>query len=172
MDQRFINNLSRLFLSHERLLVHRAAQILRSPTDAEDIVQDVMLAVLSAPSMLAGVERVRGWLLTLVHRRCVDFLRRKVGRRKVETVAGENISWIPDSPDIKVEEKELEAAFTEAVEDLPENLQTVFMANAVENKPFRVISEETGIPMGTLMARKQKASRLVRARLNKKGYEF
>ena len=50
-----------------------------------------------------------------------------------------------------------------------EPLRFAFVENGLNKRTFNEISEKTGIPMGTLMARKAKAVQIVREKLEQKG---
>jgi RNA polymerase sigma-70 factor (ECF subfamily) len=58
-----------------------AMKIVREPTVAEEVVQDVFMKLWSRPGIFSSERgKFSGWLLTLVHNRSVDKLRRlKVG---------------------------------------------------------------------------------------------
>jgi len=55
------------------------------------------------------------------------------------------------------------------VDSLPADLRWVVVKNELEEMTFREISEESGVPMGTLMARKAKAIELLRRDLKGRG---
>lgn len=154
-----------------RRMLSRARQVLRSEVDAEDAVQDVMLTLLRAPDMLSGVERVTGWLLTMVYRRSVDIIRRE--RRRDGWDSDDVIAELfPEgSNSADMESDELVEAVYGALNELPEDQRFVILANAVEGISFKDISEETGVPMGTLMARKKRGLDRIRARLREQAYE-
>ena len=77
-------DVAELFGVHGAVLVRAARGLVRSEADAEDAVQDTMVAVLSAPHLLSVIENIGGWLYTLVQRRCVDILRGENVRRSGE----------------------------------------------------------------------------------------
>ena len=164
-----MRSIGEVFSAYGRSMFERAKRLVRSEADAEDVVQEVMATVLRAPHVLAGVEHLGGWLLTLVSRRCVDVFRR--GKREDEAAAERLLGKVleEEGPAESAEQGELWEGIGEAIEALPEELRDAFVENAVEGKPFREISEETGVPMGTLMARKQKAVGLIREGLRQKG---
>jgi hypothetical protein len=56
MSSQELEPISELFTAQGRELVGRARRLLRSPSDAEDAVQDAMLALIEAPYLLGGVE--------------------------------------------------------------------------------------------------------------------
>lgn len=160
-------DVDQLLATHGKDLLIRARRLL-GPDDAEDVLQDVALSLMEAPHMLAGVERVGAWLMTLVTRRCIDLIRRN--RRRREQLALMDDEAADDgSPDEPLEVNELLDGMATGLADLPAPLREVLIANVLHERPFRVIAEQTGTPMGTLMARKQKAVRLLREHLSRRG---
>lgn len=158
-----------LFGTYGERMREWANRILGSLQDAEDVVQEVMLGLLSAPHVLSGVENLGGWLYTLVRRRCVDEIRRSKRRREVEEDdVMEELFHRELSGDLG--EEELLQAVIAAVEALPGLLRGAFIGNALEEKTFREMSEESGVPMGTLMARKKRAVDLIREELERGGW--
>lgn len=72
-------------------------------------------------------------------------------------------------PAKEVENERLAKNLALAIESLTPELQLAFVGNAVDGLTFRELSEITGIPMGTLMARKAKAVQCLRNRLYSEG---
>lgn len=148
-------------------LLQRARRALRSDADAEDAAQEAMLAVLRAPHLLAGVERLGAWLSQLVYRRAVDIIRGNVRRRAGDADAGLAELFAGDDPEELMARDEVCAAVAAAIDELPPELRFAFVQNALEDRTFQEMSAQSGIPMGTLMARKQKAVELIRSRLRR-----
>jgi len=163
-------SIARLFTDHRDSLLARARRILRSEADAEDVVQEVMLAVLRGPDLLSGVERVLGWLMTLVHRRAVDLVRRNARHRRLE--GDDEVAGFLHRDDVADPEASEAAAqaIAAALAELPDEQARAFAASALEGKTFREMSEQTGTPAGTLMARKKRAADHIRARLREWGF--
>lgn len=154
---------------HGPALLRAARSLLRTEADAEDAVQDAMVAVLRAPHLLGLVERTGGWLYTVVRRRCLDILRRGTLRSEERAEALEAL--FDDAPDAAehLERQELVLAVADAVSRLDAPLRFAFVENALEGRTFKEISAESGIPMGTLMARKYRAVEAIRKRLCDQG---
>jgi len=160
-----------IFERHGQEMIRRAKSVLRSDADADDVVQDVMLTIVRAPHLLDVVERLGAWLLSLVHRRCIDVLRGGARRdaKEAETPGGiRDVLPGRDPADI-AESDETCRAIAQAIDRLDDELRTVFVANVLEEKTYREISRETRIPMGTLMARKARALATVRDDLARRG---
>ena len=75
--------LAELYDRHGRVAYGLALRIVRDPALAEDAVQDAFLAAWrSASRFVAERAKASTWLLTLVHRRAVDLVRREQRRRE------------------------------------------------------------------------------------------
>jgi RNA polymerase sigma factor (sigma-70 family) len=159
-----------ILAEHGREMLRRARRALGSDADADDAVQEVMLSLVRAPHVLGAVERIGAWLLALVHRRCVDLVRVDRRREGKETAGGAGGSPLGADPAELAEQEELARAVARAVDALPEELRRAFVGNALEEKTFREMSAESGVPMGTLMARKARAVDLLRAELRRRGF--
>jgi RNA polymerase sigma factor (sigma-70 family) len=161
-----LTSIAELFREHARGLLGRARRVLGSQADAEDAVQEVMVALLESPNVLGSVDLVAAWLYTLVKRRAIDILRAKTRRRRRE---GEDLveELLDQTADLgqALESEELARALADAIRELPEPLASAFTANAIDGITFREMSERTGVPMGTLMARKKRATDRIRERL-------
>lgn len=71
------NALEELYNRHGRGCFGLAMKIVRDPGIAEEVVQDVFVKLWNRPStFVPGRGRFSGWLLTLIHNRSVDKLRR------------------------------------------------------------------------------------------------
>jgi len=155
---------------HYPLMVRKARALLRSDMDAEDAVQDAMLSLLEAPHLFSTIERIGGWLSTLVVRRCADLLRSKVRRREKEANAAIEEMIAALGADDLVDSMAFARAVAAAIDGLPGELRSVFVRNALEGMTFREISALTGVPMGTLMARKKRAMDIVREHVRRQGF--
>jgi RNA polymerase sigma factor (sigma-70 family) len=163
-------SIAELFTAHAERLKRRARRILGSDADAEDAVQEVMLTILNAPHALSAVDRLVGWLFTLVRRRCADIIRSDAARRAREVGATiDELFAGSGDPAALMETEEAAGLVAEVVEELPATLKYAFVANALEGLTYRQMSEDSGVPMGTLMSRKQNAVEAIRARLRGKG---
>ncbi len=159
-----------IFAEHGQDMVRWARRVLRSDADADDAIQEVMLALTRAPHVLQAVDRMRSWLFALVRGRCVDLIRKD--RRRKEREVGTSIEEIfgGADPDELAEREDVCKAVAQAVDALPSKLRWAFVKNELEEMTFREMAQESGVPMGTLMARKAKAAELLRGDLRRQGF--
>lgn len=172
MRQTTAISLEQIAETYRSEMTSRARRILSSDADAEDAVQETLLTILKSPHVLGGIERLGGWLLTLVTRRCIDIIRRETTRRNRESEVGLSDLFETEDPSTFIDRDEVAVAVADAVRDLAPPLRDAFVMNALEMKTFKEMSESTGIPMGTLMARKKKAVTKIRKALSRLGFDI
>jgi RNA polymerase sigma factor (sigma-70 family) len=144
-------------------LLAAARRMVRNAQDAEDLLQDVFAGAMANLDALSAVENLPGWLFATLRNRLVDLWRRsRVHRRAGETaVSAETLAEIAKaaglSPEDHVVMMELSEALADAIAALPRDQRDVIEAQALEGIGFRELSERSGLPMGTLLARKRYA---------------
>src|SRR6516225_10904633 len=73
-------DLTALVETHSALLFRVAHSLLRSPAEAEDVVQDTFLRVLQHPRALPGIRDHRVWLVRIAWNLALDRIRRRNSR--------------------------------------------------------------------------------------------
>ncbi|MEP6758122.1 MAG: sigma-70 family RNA polymerase sigma factor [Actinomycetota bacterium] len=146
-----------------------ALRITRSEQLAEEAVQEAFLQLWRAPERYDQARStVRRWLLTLVHARAVDLVRREQAqRRRAEGEAG-TISVEPDHADdvvAAVARPAERAAVHEALTVLPAEQRAVIDLMYFEGVSQSVVAERLGIPLGTVKSRSSLAMRKLRGAL-------
>ena len=66
--------------------VHRFLVALVGPHDADDCYQETWLAALRAYPQLRDATNLRGWVLTIAHRKAIDLTRRRAAISLVEEI--------------------------------------------------------------------------------------
>jgi RNA polymerase sigma-70 factor (ECF subfamily) len=146
--------LADLYDRYSAMLLRRALQIVHSMDAAEDVVQESYIAVWRDA---ARYDPDRGsliaWLLTIVHRRAVDRLRRTV--HTVALPATED-GWVvatdPD-PEQEVLTRLRTLAVRAALECLPQEQRRVIELSYLAGHTHRQIAQLTGCPLGTVKGR-------------------
>ncbi len=142
--------------------------------DAEDIVQDVMVNIFDRADLTIPIENLSAYIYRSLRNRIVDFFRKK--REEVsldaklsynrDTSLAELIRDVRgDSAAIR-EREELQERLYEAIESLNEKDRAIVIATEFDEVPFRELSQEWGIPMGTLLARKSRALQKIKKELS------
>ncbi|RMG22810.1 MAG: RNA polymerase sigma factor [Bacteroidetes bacterium] len=141
--------------------------------EAEDILQDVFYQ-LSATG-IDSIEQVSSWLFTVARNRITDTYRKKkpeaFSKRNGQQNAEGPLTLAEILPDLSSDPEEiyLRRLILEELEDalteLPEAQREVFVLHEFEDKSFKEMSEEMGIPLNTLLSRKRYAVLHLRKRL-------
>ena len=145
------------------------------PSDAEDILQDVFYELVEANRLLMPIDHVTGWLFRVARNRIIDLFRKKkpenfsdevVLDEENELLRFEDLLPSPDAgPEglylRKLALRELELA----VAELPPDQREVFVAQELEGRSFKEISQATGVSINTLLSRKRYAVMRLRERL-------
>ena len=162
----------------------RLERILRNfeipPEDAEDILQDVFAELVESYRVLRPVEQAAAWLFRVARNRITDLYRRQ---RPVSLEAafgaaeadpdGEGLllaDLLPapdDSPENRLLRETLMEALADALAELPVAQREVFVWHELEDKSFKEMEAETGVPLKTLISRKHYAVLHLRKRLQK-----
>ena len=131
--------------------------------DAQDLVQDVLLKLHGQRDRLAEVDAVSTWIGRVMYNQFIDNLRRYKSRR-LALVDDPVISADPDqAPAVEASTEDLaEGEFTinrvlAALDQLSDDHQLVIKLHDVEGYTLTEMVEITGIPLGTLKSRRQRA---------------
>jgi RNA polymerase sigma-70 factor (ECF subfamily) len=123
---------------------------------AEDIVQDAFLSLWRSGT---GYDRARGsvrsWVLSAVHNRAVDALRRK-GAKAGRDVPDEGIAErlrAPDATDVQVERRDQARRVRSALDELPADQRRVIELAYFGGLSHTQISEMLELPPGTVKGR-------------------
>jgi len=141
--------------------------------EAEDILQDVFYELLQAYRMMKPVEHVTGWLFRVARNRIVDLFRRnRPGSLSCPITSEEDsllledlLPSLDDGPEAAYARTILLEALEEALEELPEEQRSVFIAHELTGTSFKQLSDETGVSINTLLSRKRYAVLHLRRRL-------
>lgn len=147
-----------------------AQRIVRQPFLAEEIVQEVFLAVWRSPDgYRAERGSVKSWLLGMVHHRAVDAVRREESQRRRAEEAVPDAVGLGDDPGVTVVEElgipEERKAVRGALEELPSEQRQVLELMYFAGMSQSQISERLALPLGTVKSRTLLGMRRMRAAL-------
>jgi RNA polymerase sigma factor (sigma-70 family) len=129
-----------------------ALRILRDDTLAQDAVQDAFLAVWrSAAGFLPERAKASTWILTLVHRRAVDLVRREQ-RRRTEPLEPEQHP-ATDASDEEAAVRFYRRAVQDALVQLPADQRQAIELAYYGGLSQSEVAERLGQPLGTIKSR-------------------
>ena len=148
-----------------------ARRICVDPGLAEDVVQEAFLALWRNPS---GYDRARGgfgtWLMTVVHHRAVDAVRRENTQRKRNVPLTDEVSEHNAPSSAGADQDALTgvvgAEVREALQRLPEDQRQVIALAYLGGYTQIEVAALTGIPLGTVKSRTFAAIRRLRTTLH------
>jgi RNA polymerase sigma-70 factor (ECF subfamily) len=129
-----------------------ALRVLRDRALAEDAVQEAFLAIWRSAERYR-IERAKPstWVLTLVHRRAVDLVRRE-DRRRAEPLDEPHDDAGGDVPD-EAELRERRAAVQAALQQLPDDQRQALELAYYGGYTQSELAERLGVPLGTIKSR-------------------
>src|SRR5215210_3844044 len=166
--------LEKLYDRHIQSCFGLAMKIVREPSVAEEVVQEVFIKVWSRPDAFSpGRGSFRSWLLTVVHNGAVDKLRRMRARATVSILpihaesdsGGALIDMLPDSapsPHEQAWAEEKGGMVRHALRQLPNTEYQAITLAYFEGLTQREIAEKLDQPLGTVKTRTRSALQRLR----------
>ena len=135
-----------------RLAFRLAFRILRDRALAEDAVQEAFLAVwLSADAYKRERAKPSTWILTVVHRRAVDLVRREQSRRgePLEVAPEPSVGPVDEDAVLRDRRAAVQAALTQLPGDQRQALELAYYGGLTQSE----LAERLGVPLGTVKSR-------------------
>ncbi len=149
------DDFARELTAHLQALRRYATVLVGNTAAADDLVQDCIERALRQWTKLEHLERIGGWLRSILHNLHIDGLRRN--QRQGVSV---DISTAENDLAVVAPGRDSVAAldFDRALRRLSLEHKQVLLLVGLEGLNYREVAEELGVPLGTVM------SRLARAR--------
>ncbi len=126
--------------------------------DAEDILQDVALKLFSGADRYAPINNVAAFVYRSIKNKIIDIRRTSKGQREEEMNHDYlNLSEMLQTASDEVPTEEKITALKKCMSELKPHYREIIKAVDFEGYSYKTISEETGIPIGTLMSRRHRA---------------
>ena len=145
----------------------------RSDDDAEDILQEVWYQLSNQPDTDA-IESISGWLYSVARNKIIDRARKKKNSGIVDLLIDKETGEALLPPILFTKQHQPETEFMqgvfweelfEALDELPENQQQVFVWNVLEGMTLQQIADTEGLNIKTVISRKRYAIQHLRNRL-------
>ncbi|HEX2922196.1 MAG TPA: RNA polymerase sigma-70 factor [Bacteroidales bacterium] len=140
---------------------------LRSPEDAEELVQSVFLKLWENYKNLKTQTSFNSFLFTIAYNNICKLLRTKMYRKKyVEEIIAESTD-ISTKDEQRIDYQSVLNQVHQIVKMLPERQRTIFIKSRYEGKSTKEISEEIGLSPGTIDNYISKSLVFIRSRLKR-----
>jgi RNA polymerase sigma factor (sigma-70 family) len=166
------NSVTEIVKDYSRRLLGFIRKRVANEADAEDILQDVFYQLLGNKE---PIDQVTAWLFTVARNKIIDRKRKKqpvaLDGLFSEMEDGEMNDWMEillddsSNPETIYLRNLFSDLLKEALDELPEEQKQAFVLNEIDGIPFKQISDDTGIPVNTLISRKRYAVLHLRTRL-------
>jgi len=144
--------LAELYDRYGRTAYGLALRILRDQALAEDAVQEAFLGVWRTASRFVPERgRASTWILTLVHRRAVDAVRREQRRRAVslDRAAEPSVDGVEEDAWLRFQRERVQAALSRLPDAQREALELAYYGGFSQSE----LAERLGQPLGTIKSR-------------------
>ncbi len=148
-------NLERIYDQYSEMLFRLSYSMLQSREDAEDVLQDVFVKILSRSFDFNSAEHERAWLVRVTLNRCHDVLRKKKIRRYTP---------LEDIVSLPAEEKDM--SILREVQTLPSDKREVVLLRYFEDFSVQQIAEILHITPSAVKMRLARARELLKEILN------
>ena len=129
-----------------------ALRVVRDPALAEDVVQEAFLSLWrTAGRFVPERSRAGTWLLTLVHRRAVDLVRREERRRvePLELAPEASDATAQEAPWLRLERERVQAALARLPDAQREAIELAYYGGFTQAE----LADRLGQPLGTIKSR-------------------
>ena len=144
-----------------------ARWLLRSPHDAEDVVQEAYLSAFRSFDRYRGGDP-RAWLLSIVRNGCYSWLRRRGEAIETALDPAELPDELSAGPEARAIGQSDGVMLRRALEELPVEFREAMVLRELEGLSYREIAEVTGVPLGTVMSRLSRARRQLQHEVRKR----
>jgi len=144
--------LAELYDRYGRTAYGLALRVVRNQALAEDAVQEGFLAVWrTAPRFMPERGKASTWILTLVHRRAVDAVRREQRRRadSLDQAAEPAVGGADEDAFLRLQRERVQAALSRLPDAQREALELAYYGGFSQSE----LAERLGQPLGTIKSR-------------------
>jgi RNA polymerase sigma-70 factor, ECF subfamily len=163
-----------LIKQHKDLIYSYALYMLKNRMDADDITQEVFIKIWNNIDKF-NLKAAKSWILKTTHNLCIDYLRKnqKISKREVDLKGKMNLSGTGTLSDteVKVRKSFLKNKIKEGVENLPENLKSVFVLYELQGFKYQEISETLSMPLNSVKVYLMRARKKLQEELRDYKYE-
>ena len=141
--------------------------------DADDVTQEVLIKLWKNLDNF-NLNAAGSYIMRITHNLCIDYLRRRnisVNREiDMDNFFEETYPNTEDlnNPDAMIEQKNLNTKLNKAIENLPENLKSIFVMYQMQGMKYKEISKVLDIPINSVKVYLMRA----RIKLQKELKEF
>jgi len=162
-------------MPHVHVLYGAAMRLVRSPADAEDLVQETFMKAFLAWEQFESGTNCKAWLFRIQTNTFINKYRRRVKEREIlegnERQAALHFLVHPQSkthsldPENHYVDKHLSDEVMAALDSVPLDFRTVVVLSDIQGFSYKEVAEIVDIPVGTVMSRLFRGRRALQEQL-------
>jgi RNA polymerase sigma-70 factor (ECF subfamily) len=139
-----------LFRTHYNNLCNFALQFVKTPDEAEEIVQETFFRLWNRKSNLKFIKNLKSYLYTSVRNLCTEHGRHLQVMHKYASNVSENDT--PPNPQLILEAIQLEDVFNKVLDNLPDRCRKIFLMSRNDGLKYVEIAQKLSISVKTVEA--------------------
>ncbi|HRE52496.1 MAG TPA: RNA polymerase sigma-70 factor [Flavitalea sp.] len=152
------------FEAYKKRVYGVALKMLKSPTEAEEIVQEVFLSIWQSRERLDKINDPEAYLFTATHNAVYTHLKKASRNEQLLNTILRHIARKQNTTEEAIAAREAEQLISKAVQQLPQQQRTVFQLNKQEGLSYLEIAERMHLSPNTVrnhLAESMKTIRIV-----------
>lgn len=133
--------------------------------DLEDVLQEAYESYLKASDLGDVIEHATAWIIRVAQNKIIDRFRKGQNEKNYLENLKTTDTKLAKGPEEDWTSTWVREAIITAIEALPKEQREVFIKHELEGQSFQEMSQETGININTLLARKKYAIKSLRQQL-------
>ena len=160
-----------LVYRHQRDVLVNCRYLTRSPSDAEDLAQDVFVKAYFALGRFEGRAKFRTWVRRIKINHCLNFLQKRNGRRFVDIsdAAVETAPQLHLDPQAERQamDKETQANIAVVLESMPDSLRVPLVMREFDQLSYQEIADSLGLGLSAVKMRIKRGREHFRAHFDR-----
>ena len=155
-----VSAFGQLVSRYQDRLYNSMVQILRSESDAEDVVQDAFVLAFTKLDSFKGNSRLYTWLYRIAYNVAINMMRRRRNAVSLDTRADQSEFPLPDSgpsPEDRLDRQESIDQLRIAMNKLSVEHRSILVLREMDGLEYESISEILDLPIGTVRSRLHRA---------------
>lgn len=156
-----------IFELYKKRVFAVALKMLKSETDAEEIVQDVFLSIWLAQAKLSNINDPEAYLFTITYNTIYDRLKKASRNQQLLNTIIDDLTQIQNITEETIAANETGRLINEAIQQLPPQQRTVYELCKQEGLSYDEVAERMHLSRNTVRNHLTEAMKTIRAFLRK-----
>jgi len=156
-----------LYYRYCKRLLSFSISIVKSREEAENIVQEVFLALWVNRSQISNDASVKYYIFTIAYNTAISALRKKARDEKFLEQLKDLQELTSEPEDMQTEYTDLKGKLSEIINELPARQREIFILHKVDGLKYQEIASKLNISVNTIENHMSRALKTIRSKLGK-----